>query len=133
MMPKAKIENRSSAPPENRLTQPKSVLDAASKNDASACPSIPGVGIATPTRYTTSIAAVNNSRRRNSGMREAFENPSSIQPVSTLDQICAAAGRRDLLTRAARKSVGLYRQPDFQFAAAQHLDFTPGPRQSAIH
>src|SRR5271169_4644478 len=104
MMPKAKIENRSSAPPENRLAKPKRVLaDDASKNEDNACPSIPGVGIATPTRYTTSIAAVNNSRRRNSGMREAFENPSSIQCVSAFDQIGAAAGRRDLFARVAGK------------------------------
>ena len=50
MMPKAKTENRSSAPPENRLIQPNRVLRAASKNEASACPSIPGVGTATPNR-----------------------------------------------------------------------------------
>ncbi len=78
MMPSARTENCWSAPPEKRLTQPKSVPLAASKNDCSACPSIPGVGTATPIRYTASIAAVNSSRRRNSGMREAFENPSSI-------------------------------------------------------
>src|SRR5579863_2957215 len=110
MMPRAKIENRSSAPPENRLTQPNSVLEAASKNDESACPSIPGVGIATPTRYTTSIPAVNNSRRRSSGMREALENPSSIRSVRTLDQFGAAAGRRYLLAGAARKGVRMHRQ-----------------------
>ena len=85
MMPRAKTEKRSSAPPENRLTQPNSVLEAASKNAASACPSIPGVGTATPARYTTSITAVNHSRRRNSGMREAFENPSSIKLRVVLD------------------------------------------------
>ena len=85
MMPRAKTENRSSAPPENRFTHPNSVLEAASKKAASACPSIPGVGTATPMRYTTSIMAVNHSRRRNSGMRDAFENPSSIKLWVSLD------------------------------------------------
>src|ERR1700728_3629925 len=133
MMPSAKIEKRSSAPPENKFTQPNSVLEAASKNEADACPSIPGVGIATPTRYTTSIAAVNSSRRRSSGMREAFENPSSIQCVSAFDQISAAAGRRDLLARIAGKSVGPNRQLDFQVAAAENLDFPTGAHQSTIN
>ena len=78
MMPSARTEKRSSAPPENRLTQPKSVPLAASKNEARAWPSMPGVGTATPMRYTASIMAVKTRRRRNSGMREAFEKPSSI-------------------------------------------------------
>ncbi len=78
MMPSARTEKRSSAPPENRLTHPNSVPLAASKNEASAWPSMPGVGTATPIRYTASMQAVKTSRRRNSGMREAFENPSSI-------------------------------------------------------
>ncbi len=50
MMPSAKIEKRSSAPPENMLTNPSIVLRACSKNAASAWPSMPGVGIATPIR-----------------------------------------------------------------------------------
>ena len=50
MMPSARTEKRSSAPPENRLTHPKSVPLAASKNEASAWPSMPGVGTATPMR-----------------------------------------------------------------------------------
>ena len=50
MMPSAKIEKRSSAPPENRFTRPKKLLAASSKNFFSAALSIPGVGIATPTR-----------------------------------------------------------------------------------
>ena len=37
-MPRAKTEKRSSAPPENRLTQPNSVLEAASKNDGERLP-----------------------------------------------------------------------------------------------
>ncbi len=78
MMPSARTEKCSSAPPENRLTQPKSVPLVCWKSEASAWPSMPGVGTATPRRNTASIAAVNTRRRRNSGMREAFENPSSI-------------------------------------------------------
>ena len=44
MMPSAKMENCSSAPPENRLTIPNMVFFAAWKKSASALPSIPGVG-----------------------------------------------------------------------------------------
>ena len=43
-MPRAKTEKRSSAPPENRLTQPNSVLDAASKNDGERLPVDSGRG-----------------------------------------------------------------------------------------
>ena len=50
MMPSAKIEKRSSAPPENRLTRPKTLLAASWKKACRALPSMPGVGIATPTR-----------------------------------------------------------------------------------
>ena len=50
MMPSAKIEKRSSAPPENRFTSPTMLLRACWKNCDNACPSIPGVGIATPRR-----------------------------------------------------------------------------------
>src|SRR5690349_9612062 len=79
MIPSAKIENRSSAPPENMFTSPKMLLRICWKNCASACPSMPGVGIATPSRYTASAIAVNASRFRSSGTRGALANPSSTE------------------------------------------------------
>src|SRR5208282_3598446 len=120
MIPSAKTEKRSSAPPENRLIHPNRVDFAASKNEASACPSIPGVGTATPIRYTASIAAVNNSRRRNSGMREAFETPSSIQ-LCAFQQLHSAARGGDFLARSRRKGVRLDRQFGLQLAVSEHL------------
>src|SRR5690242_18525212 len=132
MMPSAKIEKRSNAPPENRLTHPNSVLEAASKNAESACPSIPGVGTETPIRYTASIAAVKISRRRSSGMREAFEKPSSIRPVSSPDQLHIAARGGDFLSRTFRECVGAYRDFTLQFTVAQHLNLTSGGYQATI-
>src|SRR6266849_5132642 len=132
MMPSAKIEKRSNAPPENRLTHPNSVLEAASKNAASACPSIPGVGTATPIRYTASIAAVKSSRRRSSGIREAFEKPSSIRPVSSPDQLEFATRGSDFPFRTFRECMGAYRNFTLQFTVAQHLNLTSGSYQATI-
>jgi len=52
MIPSAKIEKRSSAPPENKFTRPKTEPCACAcwKKAAMASLSIPGVGTATPTR-----------------------------------------------------------------------------------
>ena len=50
MMPSAKIEKRSSAPPENRFTRPRMLFFAAAKNCARAWPSMPGVGTWHPSR-----------------------------------------------------------------------------------
>src|SRR5262249_2017860 len=50
MIPSAKIEKRSSAPPENRLTSPTMLLRAAAKNWASAWPSMPGEPLAAEPR-----------------------------------------------------------------------------------
>src|ERR1700730_4745879 len=132
MMPSAKIEKHYSAPPENRLTHPNNVLEAASKNEASACPSIPGVGTATPIRYTASIAAVKSSRRRSSGMREAFEKPSSIKPVSSPDQLCIAARGNDFLSRTFRECMGAHGDFTLQFTVAQHLNLTSSSYQATI-
>src|SRR5262249_9239874 len=87
MMPKAKIEKRSSAPPEKRLTKPNMLWRALAKNAAKALPSIPGVEMATPTRYTASIANVNSTRRFSSGILETLRKPST-----TGDDLDAAAG-----------------------------------------
>jgi hypothetical protein len=62
MIPRAKIESLSSAPPENMLNMLKIVPDCASKNCSSANGSIPGTGINVPIRYTTS-APIRKNRR----------------------------------------------------------------------
>src|SRR5579872_402316 len=141
MMPRAKIEKCSSAPPENRLAHPNSVPEAASKNDASAWPSMPGVGTATPRRYTASIRAVKISRRRNSGMREAPEKPSSMAGLAActtgsalnarphrlwscglLCQLGRASRLGNLVTRALRERVSAHVQSDIQFPVAKDFD-----------
>ena len=48
--PIAKIDRRSSAPPENMLTMPRIVLDLSSKKRATAPGSMPGTGMKVPMR-----------------------------------------------------------------------------------
>src|SRR6516225_1013119 len=122
MIPSANTENRSSPPPENKFIQPNKVPEICDSRSANACPSIPGVGTATPIRYTASIAAVNKRRRRNSGMREAFANPSSIQFCRILNYFRRSAPRIDFIARALRKRLSANRQCERQVAIAQHLD-----------
>src|SRR5271156_6214272 len=141
MMPRAKIEKRSSAPPENIFAHPNRVPGAASKSEASACPSIPGVGTATPIRYTASMKAVKSSRRRNSGMRDAPEKPSSIAGLAAratginltarphdlwsgglLCQLGRASRLGNLVARALRERIGAHRQFIVQIPVAQDFD-----------
>src|SRR5512143_1992853 len=117
MMPSAKIENVSSAPPEKRLTSPNMVLRACSKNCARALPSIPGVGTATPMRYTASMANVNNSRRRSSGILDAFANPST-----TSDDLGTAAGGLQPLDCRSAELVGLHSECLRQRPVRENLD-----------
>src|SRR5574341_1097996 len=105
MIPSAKIEKRSSAPPENRLTNPNIVLRACSKNCARALPSMPGVGTATPMRYTASMAKVNSRRRRSSGIRDAFWKPST-----TGHDLRAAPGGLQALQGGGAKLVRPHRE-----------------------
>src|SRR5208283_2708743 len=95
----------------------------------------------TPMRYTASIKAVNNSRRRNSGMREAPEKPSSIAGLAActtgvnlsarphdlgsgglLCQLSRASRLTNLVARALRKRVGAHIQFNVQFPVAEDLD-----------
>src|SRR5579872_3116105 len=138
MMPRAKIEKRSSAPPENIFAHPNRVPGAASNSEASACPSIPGVGTATPMRYTASIKAVKISRRRNSGMREAPEKPSSIAGLAActtgvnlsarphdlgsgglLCQLGRASRLTNFFSRALRERIGAHVQLNVQVPVAE--------------
>src|SRR5712692_6336366 len=132
MMPSAKTENRSSPPPENRLIQPNKVPERCDSRSASACPSIPGVGTATPIRYTANIAAVNSRRRRSSGMREAFANPSSIQFCRILNQFRHSAESIDFFACALRKRMSANCQLERQVAITQDLHLVTRPNQPAI-
>ena len=78
MMPSAKIENCSSAPPENRLTRPSTEsLHLVEELAPAPCRRCPGSGWRRRRGTPPACAKVNSSRRRSSGMRPAFWNPSS--------------------------------------------------------
>src|SRR5262245_26227981 len=127
MMPSAAIENCSSAPPDSRLTKPSTESRICSKNSASALPSMPGVGMTTTARYTASMAKVNRSRRRSSGMRPAFANPSS-----TFDHLGAAAGCGDTRLCRLAEGVGLDGQRLGQLALTEDLDRPAAPHQTVL-
>jgi hypothetical protein len=75
MIPRAKIEKFSKAPPENILNIPNKVPAFWEKNADRASPFIPGVGICTPILYTASMISVNKTRLRSSGIFAALCNP----------------------------------------------------------
>src|SRR5215468_2301188 len=126
MMPSAAIENCSSAPPDSRLTKPSTESRICSKNSASALPSMPGVGMTTTARYTASMPNVNSSRRRSSGMRPAFVNPSS-----TVDHLGTAAGGGDAFLCGRAEGVRFDGQRLAQRALPEHLDRPAGAHQAA--
>src|SRR3989339_1186435 len=69
MIPNAKMENCSKAPPENKLMSSKIVCPPCpEKNNFSLATLIPGVGINTPRRYTANIAIENSKRFLTSGI-----------------------------------------------------------------
>src|SRR5678815_2613136 len=102
---------------DRRFTRPSTEFCTWSKNSASALPSMPGVGMATTRRYTASMPNVNSSRRRSSGMRPAFWNPSS-----TGHHLGAAARLVDGRLGRRAERVRLDGQRLRQRALPQHLD-----------
>ena len=62
MTPKAKIERRSIAPPENMFTMLRMVPSCAWKNLAKAIGSTPGTGMNVPMRYTINAPSKKNNR-----------------------------------------------------------------------
>jgi hypothetical protein len=72
IMPRAKTESLSRAPPENMSKSPNKVPRAEAKKVASASPSIPGVGTAQPIRYTSKSPKVHRTRLFNSGILKTF-------------------------------------------------------------
>src|SRR5215472_2811055 len=67
----AKIDRRDSAPPENRLTIPRMVLDLSPKKRATSAGFTPGTGMNVPMRYTTSAPIRKKMRLRISPKRAA--------------------------------------------------------------
>ncbi len=82
--PRAKIDNRSSAPPENMLNMSRIVPCCASKKRASATGSMPGAGMNVPTRYTISAPNRKNSRWRNSAKRVISPKAESVAALADL-------------------------------------------------
>src|ERR1700712_229059 len=84
MMPSAKTESWSSAPPLNRLTREYrfrwSPLLTAFRQFWIASVETPGEGIVLPTRNSTMIPSVNRSFLRRSGVRKALPKAASTAP-----------------------------------------------------
>ena len=72
MIPRANRVRRRRLPPENRSTKPSSDPPLRLKASSSFMKLPPGVGRWPPSRYTASIARVNRTRFRKSGMRKIF-------------------------------------------------------------
>src|SRR5690606_9716336 len=72
MIPRAKIENDSKAPPENRLNSPSAPPWAPALSWSIASGSTPGTRIAAPTRYSPTMKNVNRSLLRRSWILKTF-------------------------------------------------------------
>ena len=73
MIPSAKIENEPNAPPENRSRKPSAPCDfTPSWNCLMASLSMPGTRIATPRRYSATMARVNKILLRRSATLKMF-------------------------------------------------------------
>src|SRR5439155_15770240 len=97
MTPMAKIDSRDSAPPENRFTIPRIVLDRSAKKRATSAGFTPGTGMKVPMRYTTSAPMRNRTRLRISPKRAA-----SLKAVAGLVRLVVAIGSLSGLDLAAR-------------------------------
>ena len=72
MIPRAKTDNRRSAPPEKMSRKPKSEPADDLKKALIAAGSTPGVGMCDPSRYTASSRNVKMTRLRRSGTLKIF-------------------------------------------------------------
>src|ERR1022692_1664425 len=83
MMPSAKIDNLSSAPPLNKLTSLKTpallLVLARPVQKFTAFSEIPGVGMVAPSRKRAMMPSVNSSFLRRSGVRNARRNAVSMR------------------------------------------------------
>jgi hypothetical protein len=78
MMPRAKIDIFSSAPPENMLKSPRKLPEDWLTILPITAAFTPGVVTNTPTRYTARSASVYSKRRRSSGILVIFWKPEAI-------------------------------------------------------
>ena len=78
MMPKAKIDIFSRAPPENILNRPRKLPEDWLTILPITAALTPGVVTNTPIRYTAKSASVVNKRRRSSGIFVIFWKPEAI-------------------------------------------------------
>src|SRR6185295_18832630 len=132
MMPRAKTVSRRILPPANRSKKPKIDPWLRVKKSFQRWRLTPGVGTWPPSRYTASMASVNRTRLRRSGIRKTLAMASNNfmlvpQPGLLLAGFCSddgglAAGLLDLFDRGARKQVRFHADLACQFARAQNLD-----------
>src|ERR1035437_3080118 len=93
---------------------------------------MPGVGMCPPSRYTASIASVNNTRRRRSGTRKMFANASKNLFMAPFDSrrllrgrahhLRGAPGLLDFLHGRFREQVSLHRDLARQLAGPEDLE-----------
>src|SRR5688500_5385833 len=99
MTPSAKIDRRSSAPPENMLKMSRMVHCCESKKRASATGSMPGAGMNVPVRYTINAPSKKNNRCRSSAKRV-------ISPKADRDAAVAGLVATESLSLVIRLSHG---------------------------
>src|SRR3990170_3265566 len=116
IMPSAKTEKRSSAPPVNIVAKSRSVPLADLKKPASASLSMPGVGMNTPIRKIASITSVIRIRRFSSGILLIF----GVRAANS-DSLRHSASRLYLVDGGLAEAVGLYRDGNRYLAFAEDL------------
>jgi hypothetical protein len=85
MMPSAKTESCSKAPPLNRFTNPRRPpVSIFARQRCTATYETPGVGITEPKRKSAIIERVKKIFRRRSGVRKAFPNTDSNTFLSSI-------------------------------------------------
>ena len=104
MMPRANTDMCSSAPPENMSMKPNSVPLARAKKAASAAPSMPGVGMCTPIRYTASSKNEIKMRLRSSGIKPLPTVPEEAWRSGDLEVIKAKGIELAGIVQKARKA-----------------------------
>src|SRR5580698_7793647 len=81
MIPSANTDKRRILPPANRSKKPNIPPDWRVRKSCQRMTSMPGVGTKLPNRYTASIANVNSTRFRRSGMRKILPIASKSFPT----------------------------------------------------
>src|SRR5262245_50365516 len=133
MMPSAKIESCSSAPPLNRLNRLRNDPDCACMIWRITLRSTPGVVMKMPTRYTASIPNENSRRLRRSGILKMFAMAFIMATTPggsacgrffggrRIDQLGLAACLLDRFLRARAEGVRAHGQRLVEGSLAEHL------------